>query len=275
MKAIISISDLHVGSTVGLCTPGVIVVDGGKYEPNMFQKTLYNYWVHFWSEYVPAMTRGAERVVLEINGDVIDGVHHEIVSLISTSLYAQEQAACELLEGIKKLCPVKIDDIFFTVGTEVHVGKSGECEKRISKQLNAHQNEVGEHLNYQWELDVDNCVFNFAHHIGVTSSAAYESSAPMREMVAGLIESAQWGRRLPNVFVRSHRHRYIPVAIPSKDGAIQCVITPCWQLRTPNVERIDRMRKPHIGGVVFRVEDGICQTNAKLYPLPDPDPVKI
>jgi hypothetical protein len=118
-------------------------------------------------------------------------------------------------------------------------------------------------------------IFQFAHHIGVTSSAAYESSAPMREMVAGLVEAAQWDRNLPDVFVRSHRHRFIPISIPSKRGRIHSVITPGWQLRTPFTERIDRMRMPHIGGVVFLVENNRCMIEEKIYPLPEPKMIKI
>jgi len=30
------------------------------------------------------------------------------------------------------------------------------------------------------------------------------------------------------------------------------------------------MRMPHIGGVIFTVEDGICNIHEKIYPLPGP-----
>jgi hypothetical protein len=275
MKSVITVSDLHVGSTMGLCPPIVKVTDRGEYRPNKYQRTLRKYWINFWRVIVPERTQGAKMRVVEINGDAIDGVHHETVSVFSTSLRAQEEAAIEKLQEIREICPVPIDEFYFVKGTEAHVGKAGDNEERIAKAIGAVPNETGEYASYQWWIDVDGCLFQFAHHIGVTSSAAYESSAPMREMIAGLIEAAQWDRKLPHIFVRSHRHRFIEVPIPTVNGRIRSIITPGWQLRTPNVERIDRMRMPHIGGVIFNVEEGECQVREKIYPLPEPKPAKI
>lgn len=275
MKAIITISDLHIGSTAGLCPRLTKVSDGGSYIPNKYQKTLRKYWRHFWGKYVPDHTGDAEKIILVINGDIIDGVHHKTVNIVSNSWAIQEQAAIKALLEIRELCPMKIDGIYIVKGTEVHTGPNGESEERIAEKIGAVPNELGEYASYQWWLTVDDVPFQFAHHIGVTSSAAYESSAPMRELTAAMVEAAQWGRSIPRVMVRSHRHRFIEVPIPSKHGRIRAVITPGWQLRTPHVERIDRMRMPHIGGVVFRIEGDQCEIREKIYPLPDPRPTLI
>jgi len=269
LKAIITVSDLHVGSTAGLCLPRTMVVDQGSYSPNKYQKTLRKYWVHFWREWVPEMVKGAKLVALVINGDAIDGVHHGTVNIISNSLEVQEKAAVELIQEIREICPKKIDEIYIIKGSEAHTEVNGQCEERIAKQVGAVPLDK-ESASYQRWIELEDVVFQFAHNIGVTSSAAYETSAPMRELVAALTEAAQWGQPLPDVVVRSHRHRFVPVAIPSQHGRIQCVITPGWQLRTPHVERIDRMRMPHIGGVVFKCEEGICDLREKIYPLPGP-----
>lgn len=151
-----------------------------------------------------------------------------------------------------------------------------QSDDRIAHKLDASPNwDTGEHSFWQLMLNREGMTFNFAHHIGTTSSAAYESSAPMREMVAGFVEAGQWNKSVPHVIVRSHRHRYVRVTIPSIWGDVECVITPAWQLRTPFVERIDRMRMPHIGGIIFTVEDGLCSTTAKIYPLPEQKPISI
>lgn len=276
MKCIVAISDTHVGSYAGLCPPGGISLDdGGLYKPNKFQKTTWKFWSHFWSEFVPEQAAGAERVIVVFNGDLIDGVHHKTTSIISSSWQVQESAAIDILGKLPAPQGFTIHQRFVVRGTEAHSDIGGQSEERIAKGIGCQANEIGEYSAWQLWLEVDGCVFQFAHHIGVTSSAAYESSAPMREMVAGLVEAAQWDRKLPNVFVRSHRHRFIIVPIPTLNGRYQSVITPGWQLRTPFTERIDRMRMPHIGGVVFRVEDGKCEIREKLYPLPDPKPVLI
>ena len=276
MKAVIAISDMHIGSTVGLCPPQVTVVNRGTYLPNAFQTTVYNYWRDFWKKYVPATVKGAKKVVLVINGDIIDNVHHNAVNILSSAIDVQEEAAKSVLREMLDMCPVKIDDIYFVAGTEAHSGQSAECERRIATAVGAVPDDTGEIVPYQRWLDVDGTIFHFAHSISTTSSAAYESSAPMRELVASMVEATQWGRPMPDVLVRSHRHRFIEVPIPTATGRIRVVVTPGWQLRTPFVERIDRMRMPHIGGVVFTVEKGkICQVKEKMYPLPEPTPTKI
>lgn len=271
MKAIIAISDTHIGSTVGLCPPnGIALPDGGHYEPNIFQDTLFRYWTDFWKNFVPKHIKGAKEVVIVLNGDLIDGNHHGTINIATSSTDKQREAAIDMFLPLKKF-----GKIFITRGTEAHSGIGSEAEEAIAKRLGCKENEIGEYAQWQHWIDVDGVVFQFAHHIGVTSSAAYESSAPMREMVAGLVEAAQWDRSLPDVFVRSHRHRFIPVSIPSIKGRIHSVITPGWQLRTPFVERIDRMRMPHIGGVVFIVENKRCQIEEKIYPLPEPKQTKV
>jgi len=236
----------------------------------MFQDYLIRCWEHFWKEYVPKVTKKCREVTVVLNGDVIDGNHHNAVDLVG-NLETQEKAAVEVLKPIASKYRT-----FMVRGTEAHGGKSDQNTESIARQIGCKMDESGSNSVWQLWLDVDGVVFQFAHHIGTTSSAAYETSAPMRELVSGLVEASQWNQHLPDVFVRSHRHRFIPVSIPrSEDRDIQLIVTPGWQLRTPHVEKIDRMRLPHIGGVIFTVEDGKCQIEKKIYTMPKPTIIQI
>lgn len=264
---IVAVSDLHVGSSTGLCsTDGIRGPDGTLHKPSKFQEFLWRCWVHFWNEQVPERCKGADKTVLVINGDSIDGCHHNTVNLMTNSIQCQERAAAEILKTVT----TRFDRVYMVRGTEAHVGPGAESDERIGELIGSEKDDSGDYTRWQLWLNASGQIFQFAHHIGTTSSAAYESSAPMREMVAGLVEAAQWGQALPDVFVRSHRHRFIEVPMASTKGRIRIVITPAWQLRTPFVERIDRMRLPHIGGVIFIVEDGECLVKEKLYSLPKP-----
>jgi hypothetical protein len=271
-KIIICVSDTHIGSTMGLCPlDGLPLPDGGRYIPNKFQAGLWRFWQHFWTEFAPQYIRRRDDVTIVINGDLIEGVHHRMVGIVTNNLQKQQEGAIQVYRSL----PIKYHRLYVVRGSEAHSAPGAESEEIISAAIGAEPDEIGDYSRWQLWLDLDGVIFQFAHHIGVTSSAAYESSAPMREMVAGMIDAIQWGRRVPNVFVRSHRHRFIEVPLPTETGRIRCVITPAWQLRTPHVERIDRMRMPHIGGVVFKVEDGQCQVMEKMYRLPEPEPVMI
>ena len=272
-KAIIVFSDTHIGSHSGLCPPeGIKLDNGGMQGQSILQEYTWQCWSHFWDEWLPGVTKRipAKNITVVANGDVIDGNHHQAVDLVP-NVMTQERAAVDVLRPIARKYRM-----FMVRGTEAHGGKADQNTESIARQLGCELDEMGNNSVWQLWLEVDGVVFQFAHHIGTTSSAAYETSAPMRELVAGMVEAAQWDQRLPDVFVRSHRHRYIPVSIPrSEDRDIQLIITPAWQLRTPHVERIDRMRLPHIGGVVFIVEDGKCQVIKKIYKMPKPELIQI
>lgn len=264
MKKIIAVvSDLHVGSSIGLCGSKLDLADGGVYQPSKNQAELYKGWMKFF-QYVDEVSTNVKTRVLVVNGDLVDGDHHGTVSIVTNNIEVQEAAAIELLRPAAK----QFDAVYVVRGTEAHTQPGAQSDERIAKGIGARLDEsTGQYSRWQLWLDVDGVVFNIAHHIGTTSSAAYESSAVMREMVAALVEAGQWEQRLPDVLIRSHRHRYIKVSIPSARGEIQAAVTPGWQLRTPFIEKMDRMRMPHIGGLVCIVEDGECQIKAKIYPL--------
>jgi len=273
MKSLIVISDTHIGSNAGICPPGgYYLPDNNIYSQNKYQETTWRYWKDFWDKWIPSKIGKSKDVRIVMNGDIIDGYHHDTINIMSTSLPYQQFAAEDVFKNINHY-----DGLYILKGTDAHAGKSGEYEEAIARNVGALKCDEtsNNYTDYQLWLKIDKVTFNIAHHISTTSSAAYETSAGMRELVASLVEASQWGRALPNVIVRSHRHRFIPVSIPSLNGRIRCIITPGWQLRTPFVERIDRMRMPHIGGVIFKIEGDECQEIEKIYPLPMPKVIQI
>lgn len=265
MDAIIAISDLHVGSMSGLCPDwGYRLDGGGMYTPSKFQNYTWKAFVHFWRIYVPKVTKGCKNILVVINGDEIDGNHHNAVDLIP-NIASQEEAAVGILAPIAKLYPMVI-----VRGTEAHVGISAQSTERVARELHAIKDEEGDSSWWQYWVEAGGCLFQFAHHIGTTQSTAYETTALTRELTAGFSESTQWGTRMPDVMVRSHRHRCAEISLPGVNGDFKLVVTPGWQLRTPFIEKRDRMRIPHIGGIIFLVEDHECQIKKKLYPMPRP-----
>lgn len=271
MKTVTIVSDLHVGSSLGLCADsGMQLGEAGIYFPSKLQISVFRAWQSFF-DYAGQVNEKAESTTLVINGDSVDGFHHNTVALATNNIEVQENAAIEILKPVAK----QFDQVYVVRGTEAHVQASAQSEERIAKGIGAQVNDEGQSSWWQLWLDVDGMIFNIAHHIGTTSSSAYESSAVMREMVAALVEAGQWGQHLPDVLVRSHRHRYIELAIPSGRGKIQAVVTPGWQLRTPFVEKIDRMRLPHIGGIIFVVEDGQCSVRARIFPMRNMEPRQV
>lgn len=255
LNNLVVVSDIHSGCRLALCPPdGIPLDDGGSYMPSPFQKKLWQYWRIFWDEFVPDAVRG-EPFGIVINGDATEGVHHRSTTQISQNIEDQREIAYQLLSPLVTLC----DGNFWMVrGTEAHVGASGEFEENLAKRLNTIPNAEGQHARYELWKHVGPKLVHLLHHVGSTGSQAYEATAVHKELVESFAESARWGRRPPDVIVRSHRHRHIETTIATGNGQntsrATAVVTPAWQGKTPFSWKIPgaRLSTPQFGGIVIR-----------------------
>ncbi len=72
MTVNVFVGDLHLGSLYGLWPPEALLDEGGKIELNVFQQTLWDWWVYFWDEWIPKEI-GKEKYILWIPGDLTEG----------------------------------------------------------------------------------------------------------------------------------------------------------------------------------------------------------
>lgn len=254
IKNVVCISDLHAGCKLALCPPGgASLDDGGRYLPSPLQLKLYDIWREFWDKWVPTATKG-EPFAVVVNGDSVDGVHHNSTTQISHCLEDQADIAYELLAPIVDLCAGRL---YVVRGTDAHVGQSGVDENKLAKRLGAKKSDTGQFARHELWMQLDKYLLHFAHHIGTSGSMAYETSALMRELSEMFADSARWGNQIPDIIVRSHRHRHIEVRVPTKNNYGIAFVTPAWQLRTPFSYRIPggRVSLPQIGGSLIRLGD--------------------
>lgn len=257
----ITISDTHVGCKVGLMSPsGYPLDDDNWYHPGATQLAIWKAWDEFWTEWVPMVTRG-EPFVVVCNGDLIDGVHHRSVSQWSHDISMQRDAAIDILNHTFQPFRDKglLQAVYCVNGTEAHVGASSQDDRVVARGIGAVPNSAGMHSRGDLYLTLggDRCLIHFAHHIGTTSSFAYEATAIQKELQDSYFEAARWGERPPDVVVRSHRHRHIRTIVDGHNGDVIGCVTPCWQGKTPFVYKIPggRITLPQIGGVCIRVGD--------------------
>lgn len=242
--------------------------DGGFYHPSALQNKLHKLWIGFWEWAYKEV--GKEPFVIVHCGDITDGVHHRTTQLSSGNLSVQAKLSVDMLAP-----HVESSSGYYQIrGTEAHVGASAQEEEQIAKELGAvPEAETG---NYsRWELWLKmgkNHLVHFAHHLGHTSSSAYESSALMREVVAAFTESGQWGFRAPGVVVRGHTHRYLKIEGPGDWIGIKM---PAWQAKTSFVYRIDRMRGPMFGGILLRDTDAGIVEKKWIRTIKQTDTVEI
>lgn len=277
IRNIIVISDTHFGCQLGLCPPSGVKMDsGGEYHQSDLQKKTWAMWKEFWNVWVPKVTKG-EDFVLVHNGDAVDGVHHGSVTQITHNITKQKNIAEIVLGDVigNKRCK----KYFHVRGTEAHVGQSGQDEESLAQVLGAVPDEIGNAARWELWLRFGNDVLvNFTHHVGTTSSAAYESTAPYKELIEAFVEAGKTHEEPPDVIVRSHRHRSIKVEVPTSKGNGIAIVTPGFQLKTPFTYRLalGRSAPPQIGGILLRSgsEDRIY-TRSKIWNIERPPEMRI
>lgn len=247
---IVVVSDIHAGCQLALCPPsGVRLDEGGDYRPSPFQQKLWDMWSEFWGKVVPSYTHG-EPFAVVFNGDAIDGVHHNSTTQVTHNMTDQVRIAMAILAPVVDQCEGRY---YHVRGTEAHVGKSAEHEETLAEQLGAIPYKGQFARNDLW-IRVGGGLIHLLHHIGSTGSLAYETTALMKELSESYVEAARWGRRPPDMIVRSHRHRYVDLSIPTGNGKARAVVTPAWQGKTPFCWKIPgaRLATPMFGGIVIR-----------------------
>jgi hypothetical protein len=238
---------------MALCPPeGAHLDDGGLYMPSLIQLKIWSWWREFWDEWVPLVCRG-EKFDVVINGDSIDGVHHNSTTQISHNLEDQKRLAEVVIRPIAE----KANRLFVVRGTSAHVGESGVNEEELAKTIGAVPNAEGQYARHELWIRIGTALVHCMHHIGTTGSAAYESTAVHKEMIESLTESARHNLEPPDVIVRSHRHRYFRTMFSSNKGDAISVVTPGWQAKTPFAYRIPggRISLPQFGGIIVRSGD--------------------
>lgn len=249
-RNLVVISDTHFGCRLALCGRAPVPLDdGGFYSPSPIQLKLADLWDEFFEEFVPMATRG-EPWDLVVNGDVVEGMHHRATTPISQNPMDQKRLALTMLRPVVS----RAARYFHIRGTEAHVGSSAHMEEDVARELGAQPNEAGQHARYELWVEVGGALVHLLHHIGTTGSQAYEATAVHKELVEHYAEAARWGERPPDVIIRSHRHRYIQTRVPTARGHAICVVTPCWQGKTPFAWKIPgaRLSLPQFGGIVVR-----------------------
>lgn len=264
-KRIVVISDTHIGSTLGLSKKHRLD-DGGWYSPSDLQNKLWAHWKDFWGWAYRIMDN--DPFVLVHNGDIIDGVHHRTTTLSSHNLTIQSRVAAEILEPHIS----KAVEYYQIRGTEAHAGQSAQEEEALAAHLGAIPDKrTGQYSRWELWMEFGGELLHFSHHIGSTTSTAYESSAPMRELVAAFVEAGQFRQRPPDILIRSHRHRYNEVKTPN--GRI--IVTPAWQIKTPFVFKMDRMRAPMLGGIVITAAEEGVHIRERIYTMERGEVVKV
>lgn len=249
---LVALSDLHIGSTVALCPPRVQLDDGGYYSASRAQRWIWGKWKLAW-ERVAELSAGHDLWVV-INGDIVDGDHHDSHQIFMRSPEEQMSLAISILEPVVRSAA----HLFIVRGTSAHVGQRGWAEEKIADDLDAEGDKVSGTSSW-WHLllDCEGVLFDIAHHT-TGGMLPWTSPNSMNRLAAQTIISyAQSGDRIPDVVIRSHKHKY---KNSGDNYPVQAIGLPSWSLATEYIHRLKPGTLSDIGLVAF-----ICDNKKYSY----------
>lgn len=238
MKRVIILSDLHVGSSVSVMPESFVLEDGQLVKPSEYQQKIKRYWHKFWE----IAKKDAEEFVIIINGECIDGNHHDTTQILSPSPTIQVKNAIKLLEEVLP----ENRKMFFTKGTNAHSGKGSAMDVLVANHFKSP-------CEYVLNIYVEGIAINVAHHTA-------------RKIENEVLEQHNAGS-FPDYVFRGHYHvpRYTK-RIYTRGNEIKStvgVVTPAWQGLTEFGHRVTRNFNSIVGGIILDVQDGV----SNLYPI--------
>lgn len=227
-EVVVVIGDLHAGSSVALCTPEHPVVDDGVWKANRAQLWMYERWIEATTQWLPGVIGGRPFAVV-VNGDCIEGLHHQTKQVISNATSDHVSLAINLLGPVTE----DADALFMVRGTSAHVGH--DSESAIGMALGAERQEGSRDYAYHnWRFEVCGKVIDAAHHMPTSARPWTESTGLGGAMQAAVLESVRAKEAVADIYLRAHRHKYGAYT----DGDRLIVAGHSWQAKTDFAEKV-------------------------------------
>lgn len=239
-QLLVVVSDLHAGSTVGLCPPDCPLLDDGCWTLNPVQAWIWGLWQE-WLIFVRSVVENQPFALL-VNGDAIEGVHHKSKQVVHADPGVHGRIASMLLRPLaSKACAT-----YMVRGTEAHVGHSAECG--IGEAIGAEVHpDTGVHAAHHWLIEIAGCLVSAKHHIGTSQRLGLQATQLGMQLAEEQLACHRAGHRVPQVVIRSHRHTFGEFT----EGRSMLVTTPAWQALTSFGWKVVPSAIPQLGGVVL------------------------
>ena len=241
VRLVLVVSDLHCGSTVGLCPPDYATFDGSTYGLNPVQEWLWKHWQTMTGPWLDDIRQG-EPFALVVNGDATEGIHHKNMQVVHADPGVHAKIAIHCLKPIA----AKAAATYMVRGTECHVGFTGETNIGAAIGAEYHP-DTGERSAFEWDLRVNGTLCSFKHHISASSRIALYATQLSIALAEEQTTAARAGHSIPKVVCRAHRHTH--GLYTDDDGLI--LTTPAWQLKTTYGHKVVPAAKPACGGCLL------------------------
>jgi hypothetical protein len=257
---IVPFGDTHCGSTLGLCTPRVVLSDEGEYRASKAQLALHKYWLSIWGEILASLGKD-DRLHVIANGDLVDGDHHNTPQIFTRRDVDQANIIIDLLTPIRN----QAEQLYIIAGTTSHVGI--DAERYIAQELAAYDKTVLPKL----ELEVQGIRFRFAHHGPNPGTREHTiGDGIRRELRNEYLQALRHGVDPAHYYIWSHYHQSPPAETITmmhngNEHTMTGVVLPAWQLCTEYAHRVQKGASiSHIGMRWFEVVDGAVTMHSRI-----------
>lgn len=253
-------SDTHSGSKCGLIDVSVpySMTEEGTYNPSFTQKIIWNQWVEGW-EHVKELRKKSRLITIHC-GDPVEGIHHEITEIVSTSITDHKNIHRDTMDWALKKAkhdPSNGDLLYYISGTSAHCGRNNCYTNDVAEDLGA----VPRYENrYHWgmlPLKVNGTLMVFSHDGVNPGSRAWTDENSLRYYVKSVMFNAIGNNRpVPRLIIHAHRHRFVRSGIVYAYGhECEGIILPAFQAKTDLVYKIAPLAMADIGMAYIVVEE--------------------
>jgi len=248
------ISDLHCGGSTALMPPIWRNADGLEIRQNRAQAWMWDRWQDL-AQRIKREALGGVEVMAIINGDVVEGNHHQTPQLVSVEPNDHADIATECIDLVAAWCR----RLMFIAGTDAHVGHQGRTENIVAKTFAAQGKTVirpPDTALHVWPVALANIggvEFNIAHHGRGSGLERNRNNAASADAADQATEALFNGLPIPRYVLRGHTHRF---AFGHYTRTNTTALTSgCFQLSTSHGHRIRPHSPPDIGCWLIRIYD--------------------
>lgn len=263
------IADAHCGNSFGPLPPRYILPDGQEIKPSALQAELQKHWldtvdiVKHPSREFPGIADDDDLAKVTISvGDLIEGLHHQNVDLVSPRLDVHEDIAIKWIEPLAEASDVLI----FIGGTPTHVGPGAASEARIARNFDNSVPDGSSPVWWHFRHSIDGVRFDVAHHSRGTR-VEWTRTTPVRTAeLQAEIKYAREGLHPPHLLFRAHNHK---IADTGLSYPIRAMTLPawCWLAHYVSSKAAPEALVAEIGAVFVLCDKGQYTLKLKKYEL--------
>lgn len=257
IRHMVVISDLHIGSTVALCPDEFTRDDGVIIRPSPMQHWLRLHWKTFWDINVKKIVK-RDPFITVINGETVEGDHHNTHQIVTRNISEQRQMSKELLMPLRR----KSKRLYVVRGTAAHSGHQACDDETVARLIDADGIGIEQRLDgdksrkSEWQLRLQwgkyQCLFR--HHTTGGRSWAGKLTAVSKELTNELVNAGAWESSRADLMFFSHIHDPKGGWFPTARGRMTATVCPAWQAPTEFAQKIGHFHSL-VGGYVCSWDD--------------------